>query len=106
MQTRSWNGMIPGPLIRVRACGMYRIKVVNELNKWANFPDIEDELSKWANLPDIEKEINKNIGVYLTHLKLHGMHIGVQPVRSDDLTITLTLTLTLTLKDGGGTAWG
>ncbi len=87
--------MIPGPLIRVRACGMYRIKVVNEL-------------SKWANLPDIEKEINKNIGAYLTHLKLHGMHIGVQPVRSDDLTtaLTLTLTLTITLKDGGDTAWG
>ncbi len=68
--------MIPGPLIRVRACNMYRIKVVNELNKWENFPEEE----------------NINIGAaYQTHLKLHGMHIGAQSVRipsvmSDQLT--------------------
>ncbi len=87
--------MIPGPLLRVRACGMYRIKVVNELNKWTNPTAIEDE--------------NVGGGAFLTHLKLHGMHIGAQSVRSD-LTLTLTLililTLTLTLKDGGNTTWG
>ncbi len=105
LQTRSWNGMIPGPLIRVRACGMYRIKVVNELDKWANFLDIQVELSKWANLPDIEKEINKSIGAYLTHLKLHGMHIGEQPMVGVQPGAEYALTFVVPCDRVGGTHW-
>ncbi|KAG5182151.1 hypothetical protein JKP88DRAFT_263405 [Tribonema minus] len=74
MRTRAWNGMIPGPLMRMEPCGVYHINVFNDQ---AEFPDTARDYA-----------LNTMGAPTHTNLHVHGLHVsGESP--GDDSFVTI-----------------
>ncbi|CAM9559981.1 unnamed protein product, partial [Heterosigma akashiwo] len=73
MYTRGFGGIIPGPLIRMKACGTYRLTVFNTLGS----PDY------------ISGEMNTFSHPNSTNLHVHGLHISSESGYDDILGVTI-----------------
>jgi suppressor of ftsI len=67
VRTRAYNGLMPGPTMKMKACGVYRVTLVNGMEEWEGlFPP-----------PGV---MNRYRDPGVTNLHLHGMHIsGADP---------------------------
>ncbi|KAG5190438.1 hypothetical protein JKP88DRAFT_175697 [Tribonema minus] len=63
LRTRAWNGLIPGPIIRMKACQVYYLTVRNDLGAW---PEGKPETGV----------MNGFHGPTVTNIHTHGLHIS------------------------------
>ncbi|KAG5188323.1 hypothetical protein JKP88DRAFT_304920 [Tribonema minus] len=77
MRTFAWNGMIPGPLIRMKPCGVYHLTIKNGLEDWA----VSDQNSA-AGAP-----LNTLHDPSTTNVHLHGLHISGEAPGDDTFTV-------------------
>jgi FtsP/CotA-like multicopper oxidase with cupredoxin domain len=94
--TRLYNNSIPGPLIRMKACQAYHLRVVNDLQGWGN-----------VLRPGV---INVEKDPMVTNLHLHGLHVsGLEPGDSVVTEIEpgkeYIYTYIIPCDHGGGTYW-
>jgi FtsP/CotA-like multicopper oxidase with cupredoxin domain len=61
MTTRAWNGVIPGPLVRMAPCGTYHVRVANALGGYA------------APAEGAENTMREPL---LTNVHMHGLHVS------------------------------
>mmetsp|Transcript_9325 Transcript_9325/g.14037 ORF Transcript_9325/g.14037 Transcript_9325/m.14037 type:complete len:1237 (-) Transcript_9325:165-3875(-) len=94
MRTFAYNGMMPGPVMRMKPCATYHLTLINDLEGWPN--------------PD--GEFNSMHSSSNTNLHLHGLHIsGMSP--GDDVFETILpgdehiFTYNIPCDHGGGTNW-
>mmetsp|Transcript_10825 Transcript_10825/g.15312 ORF Transcript_10825/g.15312 Transcript_10825/m.15312 type:complete len:1257 (+) Transcript_10825:147-3917(+) len=73
-RTRGFNGMIPAPIMRLKACNTYHVKFYNEMEEWPEGFDGNGAVNAM-------KDPN------LSSLHLHGMHISGMPPGDDVLQI-------------------
>ncbi|KAG5190401.1 hypothetical protein JKP88DRAFT_131049, partial [Tribonema minus] len=98
MRMFAYNGMLPGPIMRMKAsgtCGKYTLNVINDLARW---PAPEGGMINTLHDPTV------------TNLHLHGLHVsGMAP--GDDVSImiepgqTNKYTYTLPCDHSSGTNW-
>ncbi len=99
VRTRMYNGMLPGPLLRMKACNVYNVKLINGMDDWNHlFP----------------KERSKRLNVFkdpeFTNLHLHGMHVsGMAPGDSQTVEVSpgeaRIQTYHIPCDHAGGTHW-
>eukprot|EP00612_Vaucheria_litorea_P002945 CAMPEP_0171462106 /NCGR_PEP_ID=MMETSP0945-20130129/6282_1 /TAXON_ID=109269 /ORGANISM="Vaucheria litorea, Strain CCMP2940" /LENGTH=1259 /DNA_ID=CAMNT_0011988577 /DNA_START=93 /DNA_END=3872 /DNA_ORIENTATION=+ len=98
MRTRAYNGYIPGPLIRMKACGTYHLNLYNDLADWPSGSDGNGNLNGLKD-PTV------------TNLHLHGLHISGEPTGDDVLTTFIEAgemfeyTYIIPCDHSGGTNW-
>ncbi|KAG5187409.1 hypothetical protein JKP88DRAFT_138909, partial [Tribonema minus] len=96
IRTRAYNGMVPGPLIRMKACRNYRITVHNML---AEYPVGKTGTGSGQYDPT------------WTNLHLHGLHVSGDAPSDDVLTVNIqpglsfTYTYRIPCDHAGGTNW-
>ncbi|KAG5177936.1 Cupredoxin, partial [Tribonema minus] len=73
-QTRTFNGMLPGPLMRMEACGVYSVTLNNRMQGYlAPFP---------------EAPFNSYRDPLVTNMHTHGLHVsGAEG--GDDMTVEI-----------------
>mmetsp|Transcript_17355 Transcript_17355/g.24570 ORF Transcript_17355/g.24570 Transcript_17355/m.24570 type:complete len:971 (-) Transcript_17355:68-2980(-) len=95
MRTFSYNGMIPGPLIRMKPCGVYHLNLVNNLEGWSMGVDGPE---------------NNYKDPTLTNIHLHGLHVSGLPPGDDVFSVVLPgetkeYVYTIPCDHSGGTNW-
>ncbi|KAG5181816.1 hypothetical protein JKP88DRAFT_199693 [Tribonema minus] len=97
--TRGFNGMVPGPVIRMQACNTYKLRLVNDQAGWP------------AGLnADQIGGVNGFHDPTVTNLHLHGLHIsGMAPGDSMDTLLEAgemnVYTYTIPCEHASGTFW-
>ncbi len=97
MRTRLFNGLFPGPVIRMKPCGVYHLTYFNDLEDWPLGRPCDDNGNG-------ECEPNH------TGLHLHGLHLSpVQPADSQAVSIapgeSFEYIYTVPCDHVGGTHW-
>ncbi len=64
VRTRVYNGELPGPMMRLKACETYRVTLKNNMVDWIEFFPPKSEL------------MNGHKDPHITNLHLHGLHIS------------------------------
>ncbi len=99
VRTRMYNGMLPGPLMRMQSCHAYRVKLINGMEPWNDlFPEERSTRENVFKDPEV------------TNLHLHGMHIsGMAPGDSQTIEVspgeTRIQTYHIPCDHFGGTHW-
>ncbi|CAM9301442.1 unnamed protein product [Chrysoparadoxa australica] len=95
--TRAYNGMVPGPVMRMEACKVYKVNLINSLEGW---PD-----PFAGNVP-----VNGFKDPHITNLHLHGLHVaGMSPGDSQKIEVLpgeeFEYTYVIPCDHSGGTHW-
>ncbi len=64
VRTRVYNGILPGPVMRLKACETYRVTLKNNMEAW----------NDW--FPSKSTFLNTFKDPHITNLHLHGLHIS------------------------------
>ncbi len=64
VRTRVYNGALPGPMMRLKACETYRVTLKNNMEAWNDF------------FPPKSEVANVHKDPHITNLHLHGLHIS------------------------------
>lgn len=73
MRTRAWDSLLPGPIMRMKPCSIYNLRVTNDEAGWTN----------------LDGDINTMHSPANTNLHLHGPHISGQAPGDDTFTTIL-----------------
>ncbi len=96
MRTRVFNGLLPGPIIRMRPCGIYHLTYFNHLQQWPPGRPCDGD--------------NGECEPNYTGLHLHGLHISPNPP-DDSQTVSIApgesfeYIYTVPCDHTGGTHW-
>ncbi len=96
MRTRVFNGLLPGPVIRMRPCGIYHLTYFNDLQEWPPGKPCEGA--------------NGECEPNYTGLHLHGLHVSPNPP-DDSQTVSMApgesfeYIYTVPCDHAGGTHW-
>ncbi len=64
--TRVYNGLLPGPVMKLKACETYRVTLKNNMEAWMDF------------FPPVLSLLNTFKDPHITNLHLHGVHVSCE----------------------------
>ncbi|KAG5188997.1 hypothetical protein JKP88DRAFT_193088, partial [Tribonema minus] len=100
VRTRAWNGMIPGPLMRMQPCGTYHLTVKNALKGW---PAPPPRIAAAAQLNSVHDPL-------VTNVHVHGLHVSGEAPGDDVFGViepgdAAMYTYTIPCDHASGTNW-